>query len=386
MKTIMQILPALDHSGGGVERGTLDVAKYISERGYKSVIVSSGGTMAERFEYKGVLHYKLPIQKKNIYSYFSSRKKFKRILIEVNPSVVHVRSRWPAFCLNSLIKNKIPLVTTYHGTYNGNNNPLKKRYNSLMVEGDRVIAISNFIRKHILHHFPDSRKRLRTINRGIDTDYFNLKKVTQIRKEKFLKDAGIKEDKHIILLPGRLTQWKGHNIAIDAAKIICEKYPDIEFVMLFVGSEQNRTKYLRYLKKKTIDSNLSKNIFFLGTRSDMASIYSLSDVVLSTSVEEEAFGRITAEASSMSKPIIATNLGGSKDIIKHNQTGWLIEKSAPLLLADTIIKVIKKSQNEKDKMGRDARKRIIEEFGLNMMLKRTLEVYKEVYEEKHIDH
>ena len=185
--------------------------------------------------------------------------------------------------------------------------------------------------------------------------------------------------------PGQVV-ISGHNVAIDAAKIICEKYPDIEFVMLFVGSEQNRTKYLRYLKKKTIDSNLSKNIFFLGSRSDMASIYSLSDVVLSTSVEEEAFGRITAEASSMSKPIIATNLGGSKDIIKHNQTGWLIEKSAPLLLADTIIKVIKKSQNEKDKMGRDARKRIIEEFGLNMMLKRTLEVYKEVYEEKHIDH
>ena len=118
----------------------------------------------------------------------------------------------------------------------------------------------------------------------------------------------------------------------------------------------------------------------------MASIYSLSDVVLSTSVEEEAFGRVTAEASSMSKPIIATNLGGSKDIIKHNQTGWLIQKSDPLLLADTIIKVIKKSQKEKDKMGRDARKRIIEEFCLNMMLKRTLEVYKEVYEEKHIDH
>ena len=386
MKTIMQILPALDHSGGGVERGTLDVAKYIKERGYNSVIVSSGGTMADRFEHKGVLHYKLTIKKKNIYSYFSSRKKFKRILSEVNPSVVHVRSRWPAFCLNTLIKDKIPLVTTYHGTYNGNNNPLKKKYNSLMVEGDRVIAISNFIRNHILHHFPDSRKRLITINRGIDIDYFNLKKVTQIRKEKFLTDTGIRENKHIILLPGRLTRWKGHNVAIDAAKIICKRYPDIEFVMLFVGSEQNRAKYLRYLKKKTIDSKLSQNIFFLGSRSDMASIYSLSDVVLSTSVEEEAFGRVSAEASSMSKPIIATNIGGSKEIIEHNQTGWLIQENDPLLLADTIIKVIKKSQNEKDKIGRHARKKIIEEFSLKMMLKRTLEVYKEVYEEKHIDH
>ena len=118
----------------------------------------------------------------------------------------------------------------------------------------------------------------------------------------------------------------------------------------------------------------------------MASIYSLSDVVLSTSVEEEAFGRVSAEASSMSKPIIATNLGGSKDIIKHNQTGWLIRKDDPLLLAETIIKVIKKPQNEKDKMGREARKKIIKEFSLDMMLKKTLEVYKEVYEEKYTDH
>ena len=387
MKTIMQILPALDHSGGGVERGTLDIAKYISEIGYNSVIVSSGGTMAEKFKHKGVLHYKLPIQKKSLYSYIISRKMFGKMIREINPSVIHIRSRWPAFCLNSLIKKeKIPLVTTYHGTYNGNNFPLKKRYNSVMVEGDRVIAISDFIRDHILHHFPDSRKRIRTINRGIDTNYFDIKKVTQIRKEKFLKDTAIKENKHIILLPGRLTPWKGQNVAIDAAKIISEKYPGIEFVMLFVGSEQNRAKYFRSLKQKIIDNNLSQKIFLLGSRSDMASIYSLSDVVLSTSVEEEAFGRVSAEASSMSKPIIATNLGGSKNIIKHNQTGWLVSENNPLLLADTIIKVIKKSQNEKDAIGKEARKRIIMEFGLDMMLKKTLEVYKEVYEEKNIDY
>ena len=387
MKTIMQILPALDHSGGGVERGTLDIAKYISEIGYNSVIVSSGGTMAEKFKHKGVLHYKLPIQKKSLYSYIISRKMFGKMIREINPSVIHIRSRWPAFCLNSLIKKeKIPLVTTYHGTYNGNNFPLKKRYNSVMVEGDRVIAISDFIRDHILHHFPDSRKRIRTINRGIDTNYFDIKKVTQIRKEKFLKDTAIKENKHIILLPGRLTPWKGQNVAIDAAKIISEKYPGIEFVMLFVGSEQNRAKYFRSLKQKIIDNNLSQKIFLLGSRSDMASIYSLSDVVLSTSVEEEAFGRVSAEASSMSKPIIATNLGGSKNIIKHNQTGLLVSENNPLLLADTIIKVIKKSQNEKDAIGKEARKRIIMEFGLDMMLKKTLEVYKEVYEEKNIDY
>ncbi len=385
MKTIMQILPALDHSGGGVERGTLDIAKYISEIGYNSVIVSSGGTMSEKFKHKGVTHYKVPLNKKNLISYFSSRKKFKKILNEINPSIVHIRSRWPAFCLNSILKEKIPLVTTYHGTYNGNHLVFKKKYNSLMVAGDRVIAISKFIKNHILHHFPDSRKRLRTINRGIDINYFDMKKVTQIRKEKFINDTGIIENKHIILLPGRLTHWKGQHVAIDAAKIISEKYPEVEFVMLFVGSEQNRDKYLRDLKKKIKVNNLSEKIFLMGSRSDMASIYSLADVVLSTSIQEEAFGRVSAEASSMTKPIIATNLGGSKDIIDHNKTGWLIKHNDASLLADTIIKIIRKPQNEKDQIGKDARKKILEEFSLDKMLKRTLEVYKEVYEEKNID-
>ncbi len=381
MKTLIQILPSLDHSGGGVERGTLDIAKHSTEKGYKSVIISSGGDMAEKYRHKGVIHYKVPLQKKGMLGYIRARRLFNNILKDIKPSIIHVRSRWPAFCLNNLVKNKIPLITTFHGTYSGNNNFLKKKYNSLMTQGDRVIAISKFINRHIQNHFPDCKERIRLINRGIDTNYFDINSVSQIRKENFLRSFGVLENKHIVLLPGRLTSWKGHNVAIDAAKIISEKYSNIDFVILFVGSEQGKKKYLKKLEYKIRKYNLNQKIFLLGSQSDMPSIYSLSDVVLSTSIVAEAFGRVSAEASAMSKPVIASNLGGSRDIIEHKKTGWLIKHNEPNILAEMIVKIINKPQSEKDLIGKEARRKIIEEFSLSQMLNKTMEVYDEVQKE-----
>ena len=146
MKTILQILPSLKKINGGVERGALDIAKELTERKYKSVLISAGGEMAERYKYKGVSHYEIDIERKGILNYFSSRKKFKKLLDEINPDLVHIRSRWPSICFTSEVrKRKIPFVTTYHGTYSGNDNFIKKKYNRLMTNGDSVITISKFI-------------------------------------------------------------------------------------------------------------------------------------------------------------------------------------------------------------------------------------------------
>ena len=200
MKTILQILPSLDKIDGGVERGTLDIAKTIAEQGYKSAIISSGGEMAEKYKYKGVSHYTLNISRKGLMNFFYVRSKIKNLLDEIKPSIVHIRSRWPAFCFSSEIKKRhIPLVTTYHGTYSGNNFLPKKRYNKVMTNGDRVITISKFIDDHIRFFFPESKNRLVQINRGIDTTYFDLSSVTQVRKENFLSNISISENTHIIL-------------------------------------------------------------------------------------------------------------------------------------------------------------------------------------------
>ena len=384
MKTIFQIIPSLDNTGGGVERGTLDIAKHLQEIGYRSVIISSGGNMSEKYKHKGVIHFTLPLYKKNIFNLYNLRKKFKKILNELSPDLIHIRSRWPAFCFNKIIKERgIPLVTTYHGTYGGNSNFLKRKYNSLMTEGDIVIGISKFIISHVAEFFPQSMNKLRLVNRGIDTKYFDLNAITRLRKENFLKSISIDENKHIILLPARLSEWKGHEIAISAAASISRNHPELEFVVLFVGSNQGRKKYSSMLLKKISRLALHNKIMLIGNRNDMPSIYSIADVIISTSVEPEAFGRVSAEAGAMTKPIIATNLGGSKDIILNNQTGWLVKEKDSEELAKKIVKVIKMSQIEKDKVGNLARKRIIENFGIKQMLDKEIIIYDELIKRKH---
>ena len=382
-ETILQITPSLETTGGGVERGTLDVAKELAEVGFKSVILTSGGEMAEKYKHKGVVNFYLPVEKKSLINYFILRDKFKKLLKIIKPDIVHVRSRWPAFCLNSIVKSeKIPLVTTYHGTYSGNGNFLKKHYNSFMVGGDKTIAISEFIRNHIIKHFPSVSKNLVLINRGIDTNYFDSESVSLIRKENIIKGLNISEDHHIILLPGRLTSWKGQEIAIDAARCVKELAPDLRFVILLVGSQQGRESYLNRLKQKILKNNLENHVVFLGNKLDMPAVYSISDVVLSTSTSPEAFGRVSAEASAMGKPIIATKHGGSKDIIKENVTGWFVRPKNPTELSNKILEIIRKRQIEKDRIGQNARERIIRHFNLKLMLNKTIQLYEKLLSKK----
>lgn len=264
MAKVLQIIPSLNKINGGVERGTLDVAKELINAGFESSILSSGGEMAEKYKYRGVEHYELNLKKKGIYNYFKVKRKIKKIINEVKPDIVHVRSRWPAFCFNKIIKQlRIPLVTTFHGTYSGNRFFLKKKYNSVMTEGDKVISISKFIDDHVRFYFPACKTRLIQINRGIDTDYFNLSSVTKIRKEKLLANFTLSENVHIILLPARITAWKGHLVAIEAAHLITKKDTSLNFVMLLVGGEDERNTFSKILKKKVKNSALRIEFYFV---------------------------------------------------------------------------------------------------------------------------
>ncbi len=383
MKTILQILPSLDKINGGVERGTLDIAKELAERKYNSVIISSGGEMADRYKYKGVSHYKIEINNKGIINFFLSRGKFKKLLNQIKPDLIHIRSRWPSFCFTSEIKKrKIPYVTTYHGTYSGNQNFFKKSYNKVMTNGDKIISISKFIDDHIRHFFPEAKNKLVQINRGIDTENFDLNSVSQIRKEKVLSDLSIPERSHIILLPGRLSSWKGQIVGINALNYVIKKDPSLNIVMLLVGSENKKGKFTKSIKKRLKKLRLTDRVIFCGNISDMATVYSISDIVLSTSIEPEAFGRITAEASSMTKPVIASNHGGSREIIENNLSGWLVNPGDEEALGEKILHVLNLEQEKKDLIGNNARKRIIEKFNLQQMLDKTINVYEELIEAK----
>lgn len=383
MRKILQILPSLENSGGGVERGSLDIAKALAERGFNSYLLSSGGDMAEKYKHKGVKNLYLPLKKKSVFSIIKLRSDFIKIIEDLKPDLVHIRSRWPAFCFNSILKKlEIPFVTTYHGTYSGNENFIKRSYNKVMVEGNKVIAISDFIRSQILKFFPSVKNKLVTINRGIDTRYFNIKSINQERKLNVFKDLKFLDSQHIILLPGRLTRWKGHEVAIKAAKIMRELRPELNFLFLFVGSHQSRERYKTLLTEKVREKRLDNNVIFTGLRMDMPAIYALADVVLSTSLEPEAFGRVSGEAASMSKPVIATDIGASNDIIKDNQTGWLVKPDNERELAEKILEVINITQEKKDLVGKNARLRIEKFFNLEAMLDKTINLYEQIISKK----
>ena len=378
MTKVLQILPSLNSINGGVERGTLDVAKELIEQGFESEIISSGGIMAEKYKYKGVNHNELEINKKGFMNFLIVRRKFEKLLNNIKPDIVHIRSRWPAFCLNQIVKKrKIPLITTYHGTYSGNDFFLKRQYNSVMTSGDKIITISSFIDKHVRHFFPEVKNRICQIDRGIDLNYFDINAVTQTRKEIFLNSFSISEKTHIILLPARISMWKGHFVAVDAARELKEKHPELNFVFLFVGGN-NKIKFFERLKKRIKKNGVEENIIFAGNISDMPAIYSIADVVLSTSVEPEAFGRISAEGCSMCKPVISSNHGGSKDIIENEKTGWLVEPGSPVELSEKIIEVIKMPERKKDQIVKSARVRVKKKFSLDLMLSKTINLYEEL--------
>ena len=212
---------------------------------------------------------------------------------------------------------------------------IQKKYNSVMTEGDKVITISKFIDDHVRFNFPSIKSKLIQINRGIDTQYFDLNAVTEQRKENLLSKLTLSENVHVILLPARITSWKGHLVALDAAKLIKQREPELNFVILFVGSEDGKKKFSKILKRKIKKNDLENKIIFCGNLNDMPAVYSIADIVLSIT-EPEAFGRISAEASSMTKPIISSNHGGSREIIENSITGWLVEPSNPEKLSEKI--------------------------------------------------
>ena len=267
----------------------------------------------------------------------------------------------------------------------------KKYVRAIITAGNlkvpKGVSISKFIDDHVRFNFPSTKSKLIQINRGIDTQYFDLNAVTEQRKENLLSKLTLSENVHVILLPARITSWKGHLVALDAAKLIKQREPELNFVILFVGSEDGKKKFSKILKRKIKKNNLENKIIFCGNLNDMPAVYSIADIVLSTSTEPEAFGRISAEASSMTKPIISSNHGGSREIVENSITGWLVEPSNPEQLAEKILDVLNLSQEKKDSIGLSARRRVKEKFSLNDMLKKTLAVYEDLLStKKNFDH
>ena len=376
---VLQVIPKLGY--GGAETGCYDIAHYLPENDCGSFIVTSGGELLKFIDKKKVKIIKLPVHSKNPLIIFINFLALVAIILVKNISIVHARSRAPAW--SCLLASKITgrkFVTTFHGTYNFNNK-IKKFYNSVMVRSDLIIAGSNFIFSHIKDNYTkylNAKKKLLVIFRGINVDYFDPTTKLDSDEKKLLKKWQIEKDKKIILLPGRLTGWKGQEVFIEAINLVNIELGYEAFYAVILGSDQGRDLYKKKLIRITEQHRLNNQVKFIDHCNDMALAYKVSDIVISASIEPEAFGRVAVEAQSMEKPIIASDIGGSNETIIDEKTGFLFESSNAKSLSEKILKVLSMDETLLQSIGKEGRKNIIQKFNVEKMCFSTYSEYKRI--------
>ena len=376
---VLQVIPKLGY--GGAETGCYDIAHYLPENNCGSYIVTSGGDLLKFIDKKKVKVIKLPVQSKNPLIIFFNFLALICIILLNNITIVHARSRAPAWsCFFATKITGRKFVTTFHGTYNFKNK-LKKFYNSIMVRSDLIIAGSNFIFSHIKENYDkylNTKKKLLVIFRGINVDYFDPSTKLDSDEKNLLKKWEIKDDKKIILLPGRLTGWKGQEIFIEAINMVNIELGYESFYAVILGSDQGRDLYKKKLIRLTEQYRMTNQIKFIDHCKDMALAYKVSDIVVSASIEPEAFGRVAVEAQSMEKPIIASNIGGSNETVIDEKTGFLFESKNAKSLSEKILKTLSMDEKSLKLIGVEGRKNIIQKFNVEKMCFSTYSEYKRI--------
>ena len=339
---VLQVIPKLGY--GGAETGCYDLAHFLAENNCKSYIVTSGGPLLKYIKKNKVKLLRLPVHSKNPLLMILNFIFITFIILFFNISIVHARSRAPAWsCLLATKLTCRKFVTTFHGTYNFNN-LLKKFYNSAMVRSDLVIAGSNFIFSHIFENYEkyinNKKRKLLVIFRGINTEYFSQKNISDNKLQKQIGQWKIDKNKFIILMPGRLTNWKGQIVFIEALNILNQQANYNTFSAIILGSDQDRRVYYKKLLSLVEKYRLNQKIKFIPFCKEMPLAYKLADVVVSASIEPEAFGRVSVEAQSMEKLIVASEIGGSMETIVKDKSGLLFKPGDPIALADKLKEVL----------------------------------------------
>jgi glycosyltransferase involved in cell wall biosynthesis len=376
---VLQVIPKLGY--GGAETGCYDLAHYLAENNCPSYIVTSGGELTKFIDKKKVKLIKLPVQSKNpVLILFNSIALVFFILFH-NISIVHARSRAPAWsCLLATKITRRKFVTTFHGNYNFNNS-IKKFYNSVMVRSNLIIAGSNHIFSHISKNYSkylDSKKKFLVIFRGINVDYFDPSTTLEAQENELRENWKVSKDKKIILMPGRLTAWKGQEVFIEALNLVNKELGYQSFEAVILGSDQGRDIYTKKIKRLAEQHRLTGQLKFIEHCKNMPLAYKISDLVISASKEPEAFGRVVVEAQSMQKPIIASNIGGSNETIADNMTGFLFESGNIESLSKKIMEVLNLDESTLKSIGIEGRKNTINKFNVEKMCFSTYSEYKKL--------
>jgi glycosyltransferase involved in cell wall biosynthesis len=373
---VLQVLPAL--VTGGAERGAIDMAAALHQAGGTPLVASAGGPMARELERWRVPHFTLPLESKNPAVMLRNVDRLSRIIREHDVDIVHARSRAPAWsALGAARRTGVPFMTTFHAPYNFDGK-LKRFYNSVMAKGDRVIAISEFIRDHILASYEIDPARIRVIHRGIDINNFSPDRVSPERVIQLAKAWRLPDGHKVVMLPGRLTRWKGQTVLIDALAKLGRR----DILCLMVGSDQGRTGYRQELEEQTRRLGLEGVVRLVDHCNDMPAAYMLADVVVSASSDPEAFGRVIVEAQAMGRPVIVTNHGAVRETVIAGETAWAVPPNDADALAEALADALSLDAGQRAILGERAMAYVNARFTKDRMCADTLAVYDELMAEK----
>ena len=368
--TVLQVLPRLVM--GGVERGTIDVAAALVAYGWNAVVASEGGPMARELDRVGATHVTLPLASKNPFVIRSNIDRLAKLIVQHDVDIVHARSRAPAWSARyAAERTGRHFVTTFHNAY-GHGSSVKRRYNGVMAAGERVIAISRFVADHVASTYGVGPDRLRLIPRGVDVARFDPDSASPERMVQLLHAWRLPEDAHIVLLPGRLTRWKGQLVFIEALARL--ERSNVHGVILGAGD----AGYRRELEKAVAASGGGATFRFVDDCADMAAAYMLADVVVSASTQPEGFGRVIIEAQAMGRPVIATAHGGAQETITPGDTGWLVPPGDAAALGAALGQVLDQDPAARLAISRREVAHVRAHFTSSLMAGRTLTVYREL--------
>jgi glycosyltransferase involved in cell wall biosynthesis len=371
---ILQVIPALDT--GGAERTALDVAAALVREGFTALVASNGGRLENELASSGGELVRMEAASKAPHVIFSNALFLRDLIRKRGVKLLHARSRAPAWsALMAAGMARVPFVTTYHGIYNASN-PLKRFYNSVMIRADAVIANSQWTADHIARAYKRAPKRLVVIPRGVDLDYFDPASISPDRLAQMRKSWNVSEDDFVILLPGRLTRWKGQGILIDAMARLKQKRMLDKVRAVLAGDAQGRDEYEEELRTKIRSAGLSDHVLIVGHVEDMAAAYAAADVVVSASTDPEAFGRVTAEASAMATPVIAADHGGARETVLTNVSGFLVPPGDAEAMALALEKIIATPPHGRINMGMAGRAHIVRNYSRERMCSDTIALYR----------
>lgn len=377
-KTVLQVLPAM--GVGGVERGTVEIASALVAAGWRAIVASAGGQGVKDLERVGAEHVELPLNRKSFASFKKNSQALASLVKKESVSLIHARSRAPAWSAQNAARTTgTPFVTTFHGVYGLGPLGLKKIYNRVMLRGRPVIAISQFIAEHIVKEYRVDPEDVVKIYRGVDLNHFDPASVTPARIVKLAKEWRLPDDGKIVMLPARLSRWKGHELLIDAlAETAKRSSLPSNFRCLMVAPAEGTDSYRGSLEWRIQDSGLESHVQIIGNCKDIVAAYMVSDVIVSASSRPEAFGRVVAEAQAMGRPVIAPAHGAAPELLLPAVTGWLYTPGDAQSLSQALQRALELTPDERDILSQTAREHVTDHFSATQMKEQTLALYQSV--------